>query len=51
MLDYEIRDSNGKEDITSIDCEVRRLVMNSRKAIHEKYHGMHPDLQMFDYRL
>ena len=51
MLDDEIRDFNKKEDVTSIDREVRRLVMNSRKAIHERYHGMHPDPQIFDYRL
>ena len=51
MLDNEIYNFNEKEDITSIDREVRRLVMNSRKAIHERYHSMHPDLQMFDYHL
>ena len=47
-LDDEIRGFNEKEYITSIDREVRRLVMNSKVAMRERYHSMLPDPQIFN---
>lgn len=51
MWTDELNDFNERKDITSIDREVRRLVANSREATYERWHGMHPDPQVFDTSL
>lgn len=44
----DIYNFNKKEEVDSIDYEVRRLIANSRIVIHERKHNKYSDSNVFD---